>query len=130
MQGKMVSNKPTNRITYGFAHETRYTIRAQLFNKNKSMKNIHIKEGEAVCHDCKNILNEGDKCVPYQTSSGDFYKCVDCYKEDSSLRDFQETEVYSRIVGYIRPVKQWNVGKTAEYADRKEFVVEGGGSRC
>lgn len=32
-------------------------------------------------------------------------------------------EVYSRVVGYIRPVQQWNDGKQSEYADRKEFVV-------
>lgn len=30
-------------------------------------------------------------------------------------------EVYSRIVGYIRPVSQWNKGKRAEFSDRKEF---------
>jgi anaerobic ribonucleoside-triphosphate reductase len=33
-----------------------------------------------------------------------------------------ETEVYTRIVGYMRPVKQWNDGKQAEYADRKEYA--------
>jgi len=33
-------------------------------------------------------------------------------------------EVYSRIVGYIRPVQQWNDGKQAEFADRKEFCVK------
>jgi anaerobic ribonucleoside-triphosphate reductase len=32
-------------------------------------------------------------------------------------------EVYSRVVGYIRPVNQWNEGKQAEYADRVEFEV-------
>jgi ribonucleoside-triphosphate reductase len=32
-------------------------------------------------------------------------------------------EVYSRIVGYIRPVQQWNDGKQAEYADRVEFTA-------
>lgn len=32
-------------------------------------------------------------------------------------------EVYSRVVGYIRPISQWNDGKQAEYDDRKEFVV-------
>jgi ribonucleoside-triphosphate reductase len=36
----------------------------------------------------------------------------------------QETEVYSRIVGYYRPVKNWNDGKRAEFTDRKEFTVE------
>jgi ribonucleoside-triphosphate reductase len=33
----------------------------------------------------------------------------------------QQCEVYTRIVGYMRPVNQWNGGKQAEYADRKEF---------
>jgi ribonucleoside-triphosphate reductase (formate) len=36
----------------------------------------------------------------------------------------QKTEVYSRVVGYIRPVEQWNKGKQAEFKDRKKFVVE------
>ncbi len=35
----------------------------------------------------------------------------------------QETEVYSRVVGYLRPVRQWNSGKQAEYAQRKPFKV-------
>ena len=35
----------------------------------------------------------------------------------------QETEVYSRVVGYLRPVKQWNKGKQAEYGMRKIFEV-------
>ncbi len=35
----------------------------------------------------------------------------------------QETEIYSRVVGYLRPVKQWNSGKLAEYGDRKTFRV-------
>ena len=32
-------------------------------------------------------------------------------------------EVYSRIVGYIRPIEQWNEGKQAEWKDRKVFVL-------
>jgi ribonucleoside-triphosphate reductase (formate) len=31
--------------------------------------------------------------------------------------------VYSRVVGYIRPVDAWNVGKQEEYKDRKLFKV-------
>lgn len=34
-----------------------------------------------------------------------------------------ETEIYSRIVGYLRPVKQWNKGKQAEFIRRKTFKV-------
>lgn len=35
-------------------------------------------------------------------------------------------EIYSRVVGYIRPVDQWNEGKQSEFADRVEFDV----SKC
>lgn len=37
----------------------------------------------------------------------------------------QKTEVYSRVVGYYRPVQQWNKGKQAEYKDRIPFKVTG-----
>lgn len=30
-------------------------------------------------------------------------------------------EVYSRVVGYLRPVEQWNAGKQSEFADRRTF---------
>ena len=30
-------------------------------------------------------------------------------------------EVYSRVVGYLRPVSQYNKGKKAEYKDRRPF---------
>ncbi|MBL0700164.1 MAG: ribonucleoside triphosphate reductase, partial [Desulfosarcina sp.] len=34
-----------------------------------------------------------------------------------------QTEVYSRVVGYLRPVKQWNNGKMAEFTMRKTYKV-------
>ena len=36
----------------------------------------------------------------------------------------QPCEVYSRVVGYLRPVSQWNKGKKAEWADRASFEVK------
>ncbi|MBU1119514.1 anaerobic ribonucleoside-triphosphate reductase [Patescibacteria group bacterium] len=33
----------------------------------------------------------------------------------------QECEVYSRVVGYLRPISQWNDGKGAEFEDRLEY---------
>lgn len=36
----------------------------------------------------------------------------------------QKCEVYSRVVGYIRPTRQWNKGKLSEYYDRKVFERE------
>jgi ribonucleoside-triphosphate reductase len=35
----------------------------------------------------------------------------------------EETEVYSRVVGYLRPVKQWNNGKQAEFGIRKTYKL-------
>ncbi len=32
-------------------------------------------------------------------------------------------EVYSRVVGYFRPVNQWNKGKREEFNDRKEYAL-------
>ena len=76
------------------------------------------------CHDCKKELKEGDEYMSYESNNEEtFRKCRECHEKDPVLRDFQETEVYSRIVGYIRPVKQWNPGKEEEYNERKEFKI-------
>lgn len=37
-----------------------------------------------------------------------------------------ETEVYARIVGYYRSVRNWNKGKKDEYNHRKQFVIDSG----
>ncbi|HQE25467.1 MAG TPA: anaerobic ribonucleoside-triphosphate reductase, partial [Candidatus Atribacteria bacterium] len=34
-----------------------------------------------------------------------------------------ETEVYSRVVGYYRPVQRWNKGKQEEFKERKEYAI-------
>ena len=51
----------------------------------------------------------------------DFIKCQPCYDKDPILRNFRKCEVYSRVVGYLRPVRQWNLGKQEEYKQRKIF---------
>ena len=32
-----------------------------------------------------------------------------------------ECEVYSRVVGYYRPIKNWNEGKQSEFNDRVDY---------
>ena len=32
-------------------------------------------------------------------------------------------EIYSRVVGYFRPVSQWNPGKQQEFKDRKNIII-------
>lgn len=47
--------------------------------------------------------------------------------EQNSLLDKVEgtsCEVYSRITGYYRPVKNWNPAKAQEYKERKMFKVD------
>ena len=67
--------------------------------------------------------------LPYFTLSPTFSICpshgyLDGEQKICSICD-QETEVYSRVVGYLRPIKQWNSGKQAEYDDRRTFHVTG-----
>lgn len=56
-------------------------------------------------------------CPVHGYLKGEYFTCPKCVVE-------QKTEVYSRVVGYIRPVGQWNKGKQEEFKDRKEFAVE------
>jgi ribonucleoside-triphosphate reductase len=39
-------------------------------------------------------------------------------------------EVYSRIVGYMRPVQQWNEGKAEEFKDRHCFKIGKEEEKC
>jgi len=43
------------------------------------------------------------------------------YKTKSMVTERQRCLIYSRVVGYLSPVNQWNKGKAAEYKDRKTF---------
>ena len=51
-------------------------------------------------------------CKSHGYIKGEHFKCPECNAE---------TEVYSRIVGYYRPVQNWNPGKAEEFKDRLEF---------
>lgn len=55
-------------------------------------------------------------CPTHGYLSGEHFECPQCTVK-------QPCEVYSRIVGYIRPVQQWNNGKKQEYGERKEYKV-------
>ena len=77
-----------------------------------------------LCHDCGKTLEKNEEYMPYKAGVEIYVKCKACYQKDSVLRNFQKTEVYSRVVGYIRPITQWNKGKKAEFKDRKEYLVE------
>ncbi|MDD4017082.1 MAG: ribonucleoside triphosphate reductase [Kiritimatiellae bacterium] len=53
-------------------------------------------------------------CEDHGYLNGEVYTCPRCGKK---------TEVYSRVVGYIRPIQQWNEGKQNEFHRRKTYRV-------
>lgn len=54
-------------------------------------------------------------CEEHGYIAGEHFTCPECGKE---------TEVWSRVTGYLRPVKNFNKGKKAEYFDRKKYVIK------
>lgn len=53
-------------------------------------------------------------CKTHGYITGEVYKCPECG---------ENTEVYSRITGYYRPVQNWNDGKTQEFKDRQLYDI-------
>lgn len=83
-----------------------------------------------ICHDCGKTIEQNEEYMPYKVGGEIYNKCRACHQTDPVLRNYQTTEVYSRVVGYIRPVKQWNLGKQAEFTDRNEFVISDTCTAC
>jgi len=56
-------------------------------------------------------------CPIHGYIAGEHFTCPQCIVE-------QPCEVYSRIVGYLRPVRQWNKGKQQEFKERQEYRLQ------
>jgi Zn finger protein HypA/HybF involved in hydrogenase expression len=90
-----------------------------------------LSKKEAKCFDCGcEIVIDGDEIkngslLSYDENGKEIFvfKCEKCLSKNSGLEDYKSCEVYSRIVGYLRPVQQWNAGKRQEYYERKEYKI-------
>lgn len=51
-------------------------------------------------------------CPSHGYLNGEIQTCPICQ---------ESCEVYSRVVGYLRPIKQWNLGKQEEFRERRVF---------
>lgn len=107
------------------------TLQDELQSKYTGGTVMHLFLGENVSdtETVKNLIKKivGQFRLPYLTISPTFSVCpshgyLKGEQEKCSTCD-QETEVYSRVVGYLRPVKQWNNGKQAEFKMRKTYKV-------
>ncbi len=56
-------------------------------------------------------------CPTHGYLEGEHFMCPKCAIE-------QPCEVYTRVVGYLRPVSQFNLGKQQEFKERKEFKIK------
>jgi len=54
-------------------------------------------------------------CPEHGYINGEHFDCPTCG---------HDTEVWSRVVGFIRPVNNFHVGKRQEYSDRKKYVIK------
>jgi ribonucleoside-triphosphate reductase len=106
-------------------------LQDQLQTKYTGGTVLHIFLGEQVndIDAIKNLIRKvaTNYRLPYFTLTPTFSVCpshgyINGEQAKCPVCD-QETEVYSRVVGYLRPVKQWNNGKQAEYSDRKVYKV-------
>lgn len=104
----------------------------------KQLETTERIEYKGKCHDCdidvRVSIHKDDKGAitikggaVYDPVIGDinrlFFKCDECFQKDKQLRNWNPCEIYSRVVGYIRPISNWNKGKIEEFKQRKEFVV-------
>jgi len=56
-------------------------------------------------------------CPSHGYLEGEHFECPKCTIK-------QPCEVYSRVVGYYRPVQQFNIGKVQEFHERKTFKIK------
>ncbi len=92
---------------------------------------LHLFLGERVTDwkTCRSFVRKvaNGYHLPYFTITPTFSVCPDHGYLRGELKTCptceKSCEVWSRVVGYFRPVDQWNTGKKREYVDRVEYNV-------
>jgi len=93
---------------------------------------VHIYAGERIndIEVMKNLVKKvcSNYKLPYFTFSPTFSTCSNhgyvAGEHFTCPTCGEECEVFSRVVGYIRPVRQWNEGKKTEFETRVNFKIE------
>ena len=69
------------------------------------------------CPRCNNDLVEAICENPSTKETAELMVCESCGYRGRRM------EVYSRVVGYLRPVDSWNLGKKEEFKNRETFKI-------
>lgn len=89
-----------------------HTFLGEAVPDTKALKSFIIKAFTQTKLPYLSITPTFSVCKEHGYVHGEHYECPTCGAD---------TEVYTRIVGYYRPVSQWNKGKQAEYDDRMVY---------
>jgi len=85
----------------------------------------HITNYESIGNLIKKVFTKFK--LPYITITPTFSICPNhgylSGQQDICQKCNSSCEIYSRVVGYFRPVKQWNKGKKTEFKDRKYYEI-------
>lgn len=87
-------------------------IYCDLCNKEIELKKEEIINGHQLVYDLGN------------SKKVSVFRCKECYEKDQSLTNYQDCQVFTRVVGYLRPVTQFNAGKQQEYKERKDYKLD------
>ena len=123
----------SSQLPVGFTDDLFETLRLQdeLQSKYTGGTVLHIFLGEQVKDTTviKALVRKiaANYRLPYFTLTPTFSICPTHGYLDGEQpccsRCSETTEVYSRLVGYLRPVAQWNIGQPAEFGDRKNLKI-------
>ncbi len=89
-----------------------HTFLGEKMSNGESCKNLIKKIAENTRMPYFSITPTFSVCKTHGYIKGEHFKCPDCK---------EECEVFSRIVGYFRPIQNWNRGKAEEYRKRVEY---------
>ena len=88
--------------------------KAKLLEDKETIKNLIQKIFKSNKMPYISITPTFSICGDHGYLAGEQWKCPTCKRE---------TEVWSRVVGFLRPVGDYNAGKRVEYKERVKFKI-------
>jgi len=105
----------------------------KILYKNRENKKENWIEFSGRCGNCQKDVTvriyswvEGCEIIGgalYEDEGEHYFKCNTCFDLNPALTNFKPCEVYARVVGYLRPVNQFNPGKQQEFKERVNFKI-------